>query len=124
MTRSLYCCFCGVEVKAPQGFSDTTAKAVCDRCYELGGRLPRLGYQFRVNDQGQPVPPRRANWVKHFAPNATAATVYTVLIGVTAIALPWTVVKLFLLHPMGSAFFWALVILIYAAWHQFLRGRR
>lgn len=123
MTQSLCCCFCGVEVKAPQGFSDLTAKAVCDRCYELGGRLPRFNYQFRVNDQGQPIPPRRDKWVKHFAPNATAATVYTVAIGITAIALVWMTVRLFLLHPMGSALFWALVILIYAAWHQFLRGR-
>jgi hypothetical protein len=128
--RTLNCCFCRAEVVAPNNLNDHAALAVCDACYALGGRVPwRPGpqpWQVRVDGQGRVSSANsRKEWLlRRFAPNATAATVYSSLLLLGAVGLVYGLINALINWTMRAAILVAVVIAIYGFWHEvFRRGQ-
>ena len=110
--KTLNCVFCGTEVSAPEELNDPTARAICDGCWDKGGRLPRFGgpnpYQFRVDSQGRVIRSdwQRSKWWltlrKHFLRNPAEATFFTLSFGFLA----FLAIALLVVQPLGSLIFW------------------
>ncbi len=129
----LFCAFCNAEVALPAGLNDPTAKAICDQCYELGGRLPKCpgnkSYEFQVDPNGRVVGgwwPGRSKWKqskdwkylrKSYLSNPVSATVFTLF----AVVLLFVPFASFIVWPVQSLFILLLAIMLGNFWRYVMR---
>lgn len=125
--KTLTCVFCDTEVASPENWNDSTARAVCDGCWEKGGRLPRFDgpnpYQFRVDDHGRVIRPdrQRSKWWltlrKHFLRNPAEATFFTLSFGFIA----FLAIALLVAQPLGSLIFLGICTAVFFGWRVAMR---
>ena len=124
--KSFQCVFCDEEVLAPDEIYDPSTRAICDSCWNAGGRLPRRGpnpWQFRVDNKGRPIRETwkdsrtwralRRTWFSHPVP-ATFVTLLAVFIAelIVAVAFQW---------PLQLAFWIVVATLITYGWNWAMR---
>ena len=128
--KSFQCVFCDEEVHAPDGIYDPSTRAICDSCWNAGGRLPWRGpnpWQFRVDNKGRPIRESwkdswtwralRRTWFSHPVP-ATCLTLMSLLTLVAIGSGLWTAV---VRRPAELSVFIVLTTVIAYGWHWAMR---
>jgi len=128
--KSFQCVFCDEEVLAPDGIYDPFTSAICDSCWNSGGRLPRRGpdpWQFRVDNKGRPI---RENWKDSRTWQTLRRTCFSHPVPATCLTLILLLTLVFIGSGLWTAVVWrpaelsvliVLTTLIAYRWHWAMR---